>query len=307
MRVTTTGPARPDEPARRAARHAAAALAWAREAQPGGVWASWVFTVTAAGEGIGPRIGPQRLSPGTPSAQSPLAALVARTSGIRDVDRGLALVYPADLVDDRTTTGQASGRPPLLAPRRSGHAVAERHGRPVLAASVQLRQPTGWALLVDDDRSPDPPFDPRDAQTGVVFTAPNLVPALLRRAVLGPEATATRAVPAAGALLIQSWLARVIWASTRHGPDSDEVAAALAQAPDTGQVETATLAGIHDRVVGGALPGLAPDEARWAGPELTAQILAGVYGSIPRLLATAGEQWPKLGARLSQAASGLLP
>ena len=151
---------------------------------------------------------------------------------------------------------------------------------------------------------PDRPHAP-GADGEVVFPAPDLVPAFLRRAVLG-EVDDALTLPPASHLRVQGWVATVIHASLAHGSTSPAVEAALDAAPEPTAVRAATLEGVHQLVVAGELPGLPAELARWCGPELTARVVAGVYGRLPAMLRYADEHWPALGETLGRRTRELL-
>ena len=281
----------------RARRVGATAVRWVRQNPPGGRWHSWVFTLDAEVDAIGPRVDGLHLSPGSPTEYRLLEAVVRRTSGIRSTGRGLAMAFPASL--------RADGDAPTITPRRSGQDPVVG-ARAVLAVAVQLDDPDAWAVVVDRDDHTDQPFDPAGPDGRVAFPAPDLVPALLRRAVLGHQASPADGLPSASRLRVQGWVATVITASMAHGSTSEAVEVALDAAPSPEDVRTATMQGIHDLVVTGELPGLQPDHARWCGPELTARVVAGVYGRLPEQLRYADEHWPRLGATLGQRTGELL-
>lgn len=296
MPASAASPSTTDDAARDLARRVGATtVRWVRQNPPGGRWHTWVFTLGPGTDAIGPRVDDLHLSPGSPTEYRVLEAVVRRTSGIRSVGRGLALAFPASLRD----------RGPVVTPRHSG-ADPLPGSRAVLAVAVQLDDPRGWALVVDRDDRVDHPFDPAGPDGEVVFPAPDLVPALLARAVLGEADVSAAGLPSAGRLRVQGWVATVVQASLDHGATSDSVEIALDAAPTPEDVRTATIQGVHELVVTGELPGLPADHARWCGPELTARVVAGVYGRIPELLRYADEHWPRLGEALGQRTRDLL-
>lgn len=292
-----------------ARRVAAATVGWVRQNPPGGRWRTWMFTADATAEAIGPRVDGLHLSPGSPTEYFLLESVVRRTSGIRSTGRGLALAFPASLRPGGRSgselTAEPGHRAPVVTPRHSG-ADPARGARPVLAVAVQLDTPGASAVIVDRDDRTDRPFDPAGPDGAVVFPAPDLVPAFLRRAVLGETGASTADLPPAGRLLVQGWVASVIRASMEHGSTSADVEDALDGAPTLEDVRTATVPSVHDMVVAGQLPGVQGDLARWCGPELTARVVAGVYGRLPDLLRYADEHWPRLGATLGRRTRELL-
>ena len=246
-------------------------------------------------EAIGPRVDGLRLSPGSPTEYRLLEAVCAGP-GVCSTGRGLRRSPPA--------CARPAGAAGASAPAASLGSRPARGAGGVVAVVVQLDETDAHAVVVDRDDHPDHPHDPAGPDDRVVVPAPDLVPAFLRRAVLG-EAD-DPALPSASHLRVQGWVATVIHASMAHGSTSSAVAAALDAAPEPTAVRAATLEGVHELVVLGELPGLPAELAGWCGPELTARVVAGVYGRLPAMLRYADEHWPAPGETLGRRTRELL-